>query len=70
MNDLLRRYIFEIITGSSQVDEDELQDDDGITEFSGVGAVAGFTAPLGLSGQDMEGPRVKERKRRKKPTWK
>lgn len=70
MNDLLRRYIFEIIAESSQTDEDELEDDDKIREFSGVGAVAGFTAPLGMSGVDMRGPGVKERKKRKKSAWK
>lgn len=71
MNDILRRYIIEVIKETKQlVDEDEDIEHPNVSEFSGVGAIAGFTAPLGLSGQDIEGPRVKERKKRKKPTWK
>ena len=41
---------------------DELENED-VQEFSGVGAVAGFTAPLGMSGDDM---RTSLKKRRKK----
>lgn len=70
MNDLLRRYIIEIINESSQADEDETTTEDEMNEFSGVGAIAGFTAPLGMSGVDMQGPGVKERKKRKKSAWK
>jgi hypothetical protein len=71
MNDILRRYIIEVIKETKQlVDEDEDIEHNSVSEFSGVGAIAGFTAPLGLSGQDIEGPRVKERKKRKKATWK
>lgn len=73
MNDLLRRYIVEIIRETKEIDEDadELDDVD-VNEFSSVGggAISGFTAPLGMSGQDMEGPGVKERKKRKRATWK
>jgi hypothetical protein len=72
MNDVLRRYIIEVIKETKQlVDEDDDEPEHrSVSEFSGVGAIAGFTAPLGLSGQDIEGPRAKERKKRKKPTWK
>jgi hypothetical protein len=72
MNDILRRYIIEVIKDTrGMVDEDDdLKDSEEISEFSGVGAIAGFTAPLGMSGEDMEGPKVKERKKRKNPTWK
>ena len=72
MNDLLRRYILEIIKESStNVEEDEEEkEDDEVNEFSGVGAIAGFTAPLGWTGKDLENPKVKERKKRKQPTWK
>lgn len=48
-------------------EEDEVEE---LDEFSGAGAIAGFTAPLGLSGQDVEGPGSRgERKKRKKPGW-
>lgn len=76
MNDLLRRYVLEIIRESSlKIDEDEDEkepksDSDDINEFSGVGAIAGFTAPLGWTSKDMESPKVKERKKRKQPAWK
>jgi hypothetical protein len=76
MNDLLRRYVLEIIRESNlKIDEDEdekksKEDSDDVNEFSGVGAIAGFTAPLGWTGKDMESPKVKERKKRKQPTWK
>lgn len=73
MNDLLRRYIVEIVRETREIDEDpDLLDDVDVNEFSSIGggSITGFTAPLGMSGQDMEGPRVKERSKRKKPTWK
>ena len=70
MNDLLRRYIVEIINESPQIVEDEVETETEVNEFSGVGAIAGFTAPLGMSGVDMQGPGVKERKKRKKSAWK
>jgi hypothetical protein len=41
---------------------DELENED-VQEFSGVGAVAGFTAPLGMSGDDMRTSLKKQRKK-------
>ena len=72
MNDILRRYIIEVVKETKQLvdEDDDASESSEMSEFSGVGAIAGFTAPLGLSGQDLEGPNVKERKKRKKPTWK
>jgi len=72
MNDVLRRYIIEVVKESKQLfdEDDDTSEASEMSEFSGVGAIAGFTAPLGLSGHDLEGPKVKERKKRKKPTWK
>lgn len=70
MNDILRRYIVEVIKTGSLVDEDEENLESDVNEFSGVASIAGFTAPLGMSGKDMQGPRVKERKKRKKSGWK
>lgn len=41
-----------------------------LEEFSGAGAIAGFAAPLGYTGQDAEGPGAKSfRKKRKNPSW-
>jgi len=71
MNNVLRRYIVEIIKDIDE-DSDEITDVD-VNEFSSIGggAIAGFIAPLGLSGKDIEGPKVKERKKKKKQaTWK
>jgi hypothetical protein len=72
MNDILRRYIIEVISEVKTVLDSEgtEPEEDDVNEFSGVGAIAGFTAPLGWSGKDIEGPKVKERKKRKNPTWK
>ena len=71
MNDLLRRYVLEIIKESESKPEEENDENvDNVNEFSGVGAIAGFTAPLGWSGKDLESPNVKERKKRKKSSWK
>jgi hypothetical protein len=71
MNNVLRRYIVEII---KDIDEDSNETIDvDVNEFSSIGggSIVGFTAPLGLSGKDIEGPRVKERKKKKKQsTWK
>jgi len=66
MNNTLRRYIIEIIKEIHE-DSDELVDVD-VNEFSAVGggSIAGFTAPLGLSGKDIEAPKVKERGKKKK----
>lgn len=86
MNDLLRRYIREILSevdanpadgnqlpGTPKPGEKEDKEEgevDELEEFSSAGAIAGFTAPLGMSGQDVEGPAARgERKKRKKPGW-
>ena len=86
MSALLRRYIREILSeadvnpavgnqlpGTPKPGEEKDKDKDEVEEleeFSGAGAIAGFTAPLGLSGQDVEGPGSRgERKKRKKPGW-
>ena len=86
MSALLRRYIRELLTEvqvnpavSNQLPgtpkpgekEDKEEDEvDELEEFSSAGAIAGFTAPLGMSGQDVEGPAARgERKKRKKPGW-
>jgi hypothetical protein len=71
MNNVLRRYIVEIIKDIDE-DSDEITDVD-VNEFSSIGggSIVGFIAPLGLSGKDIEGPKVKERKKKKKQaTWK
>jgi hypothetical protein len=48
-------------TESGEKEKDEVED---VNEFSGVGAVAGYTAPLGMSPDDLG--RKKGRTRRKK----
>jgi len=51
-------------------DSDEEESSNELDEFSGAGAIAGFTAPLGYTGQDAEGPGARgERHKRKKPGW-
>jgi hypothetical protein len=46
----------------SKDDEEDKKDEDlEINEFSGVGAVAGFSAPLGMGSEDMQG--YKKRKK-------
>ena len=47
--------------GSEEEGKDEVED---VNEFSGVGAVAGYTAPLGMSPDDLG--RKKSRSRRRK----
>ena len=40
----------------SELEKHEVQgEEDTLDEFSGAGAIAGFTAPLGMSGQDLLG---------------
>lgn len=72
---MLRQYIraFILESNSDIIELDELDDDKKVDEFSAVsgGAIAGFTAPLGWSGKDLEGPGTKERRKKKrKPSWK
>jgi len=51
-------------------DSDEKESSNELDEFSGAGAIAGFAAPLGYTGQDAEGPGARgKRHKRKKPGW-
>jgi len=51
-------------------DSDEEESSNELDEFSGTGAIVGFTAPLGYTGKDAEGPGVRSaRHKRKKPGW-
>jgi len=51
-------------------DKDKDESPNELEEFSGAGAIAGFTAPLGYTGMDVEGPGARgERRKRKKPSW-
>jgi hypothetical protein len=73
MSTILRQYIRTFLSESKDdiIEIDEIENDvSKVEEFSGVGAIAGFTAPLGWSGKDVEGPGTRERKKRKKPAWK
>ena len=65
MKNTLRAYIRQIILEfADEVQEVDEQEGDDVQEFSGVGAVAGFTAPLGMSGDDMRsGLKKKQRKK-------
>ena len=65
MKNTLRAYIRQIILEfADEVQEVDEQEGDDVQEFSGVGAVAGFTAPLGMSGDDMRsGIKKKQRKK-------
>lgn len=54
---------------SSKEDEDKDEEKE-VDEVNVAANIAGFTAPLGYSGQDAEGPGSKgERKKRKTPGW-
>ena len=65
MKNTLRAYIRQIILEfADEVQEVDDQEGNEVQEFSGVGAVAGFTAPLGMSGDDMRsGLKKKQRKK-------
>jgi hypothetical protein len=56
---------------SSQDDEDDLENECGLEEFSGAGAIAGFSLPLGMSpDQPVAGSKTrKKNKKRKSPSW-
>ena len=41
--------------------QEDMEEDDGLKEFSAVGAIAGYTAPLGMSG-DALGRKKNKRK--------
>lgn len=58
------------IDADKDKDKDKDESPNGLEEFSGAGAIAGFTAPLGYTGMDAEGPGARgERSKRKKPSW-
>ena len=57
--------------GEAPLDEDKDSEDKELDEFSGVGAIAGFSLPLGMS-PDLPVPGSKSRKKskkRKNPSW-
>ena len=56
---------------SSLDDDDDLKNKRGLEEFSGAGAIAGFSLPLGLSpDQPVAGSKTrKKNKKRKSPDW-
>jgi hypothetical protein len=56
---------------SSLDDEDDLKNKRGLEEFSGAGAIAGFSLPLGMSpDQPVPGSKTrKKNKKRKSPNW-
>jgi hypothetical protein len=50
--------------------EEDEEDVDELDEFSGAGAIAGFAAPLGWTGDDAVGPGARgERKKRGESSW-
>ena len=56
--------------GEAPLDKDSEEDEE-LDEFSGVGAIAGFSLPLGMS-PDLPVPGSKSRKKskkRKNPSW-
>lgn len=69
MKRLLSRYIRLVIEStftkdarvpSQLIDADSGEESgDDVNEFSGVGAIAGFTAPLGMSAGDLNGKKKK-----------
>ena len=56
---------------ASQDDKDKLANEYGLDEFSGVGAIAGLSLPLGMSpDQPVPGSKTrKKNKKRKSPSW-
>lgn len=67
MKSLLRQYIQMVVETVDKVEKsvaaDKEEDSDEIVEFSGAGAVAGFTAPLGASSEDLQPPKSKRKVR-------
>lgn len=69
MNHLLSRYVRLVIEStftkdarvpSQLIDADsDNEPNDDVNEFSGAGAIAGFTAPLGMSANDLNGKKKK-----------
>lgn len=51
-------------------DEEEDSDEDELEEFSGVGAIAGYTLPLGMPASlPVAGSKSRKKFKRKKPSW-
>lgn len=75
MISLLRQYIAIIVEThlinscldqtKSSFKKDDVSDYEKIDEFSGVGAIAGFVAPLGYSNKNIKEPIIKKNKRKK-----
>lgn len=67
---LLKRYISEVLVEMQKqarvptqlIDVDDEQDDDAIEEFSGVGAIAGYTGPLGADPSDLGRKKQQQKK--------
>lgn len=51
--------------GSEKEETEEEQGTDNVQEFSSVGNIAGFTAPLGMSAADMQTPKPKQPKKKR-----
>jgi len=65
MNENLILNILNRILKESDCNEIE-EDEDKLEEFSGVGAVGGFTMPLGASAPDVGEPILKATKRKRR----
>lgn len=64
MKNTLRAYVRQVLLElADEVQEVDEQEGEDVKEFSGVGAVAGFTAPLGMSGDDMRSGLKRKRKK-------
>lgn len=56
-------------SGEAQLDKDEdSEENEELDEFSGVGAIAGFSLPLGMD-SNFPVAGSKKPKKRKKPSW-
>lgn len=67
---LLAEYIklaIEVVGVPNQlIDADEIEtqgNEEDVNEFSGCGAIAGFSAPLGMSSADLQPKKTKRRKK-------
>ena len=69
MQSLFKQYVklvLEAVSNEENVGTDSAENEgDEINEFSGVGAIAGYTLPLGASKEDLENPSPRRKKRRK-----
>lgn len=63
---LISQYIKLIIDESLEIDknqENESLEDEALDEFSGVGAIAGYTGPLGIDPDKLGRKKLKQKKR-------